>query len=1096
MNTDKSLLDLDTDPWCLYPFLKLLGPAVVASRNVLCCLFCSCITTNSCDDAMVENGRQCCGAALMCPLLCPFFWSIGFCVTNANITESISDFPTKFYCLQGLLCFRLSLCSFCCGYACNSCCCHVNAQDRAKDNDTGLHMLVRKKENNYLSNIFLFLGADSSIKNTKRETPLHRAVQGENFEMVDKLFNKRPGDLFEVDIEGKMAYEYIKDDQILSKYQNHVSMSLPIACKLGSIDRVRDILFENSNDTFKMGGLFNSLKFDDKTSLELACENKHVDIVRLILKQFENLIIQKLEIGNSLHIAFENDNFEIIFLLMNFRDTKFRILDKNKVGKTPFDYVSNKKLIIDVLSSDFVDFKILEFNSFELWFYILTLDEDKYLNNNNNNKGEIKKSEEVETSLETNLPLSRLSQIVHRYVTLYPSLAFARDKSNRVAMDIATGDNKEAIKSTTLWHGRYRLIERRPEHISATCIVFRAYDDAIIAESSSPLSTVDGNSTSRPVALKLMISKSQFLREIDSRAMNFDTEYVVNILSVHPTPQEARESWPETIVDVDINEVCLDISKLTKSVAEKMFCVSMPLADRNLWVCLKQERWTGTANAAKVRLIFAQLVHCVAHIHSRGVLHGDIKTLNIVRIGSDYRLIDFDAACIIGKDSIGSKYSTAYVPPEAIYADANNAIAFVKSETNRTVKNIPEYSLLMSHPSFDIWSLGCILYQMCSEDIKPLFQAGQDDNLSVSINDEDSLYALHEWSDAYKGSKLSKVLDMRARNLLSQMLSKDPLKRPNISRILAHPFISGNQKVPRMIGEAAKFQVFLSYRVRSDLQIAEEIYRKLEENGVSVWWDKKSLKPGEDWKDGFCAGLICSKIFVCLLSREAINSPTVSNNNFSVISESSPCDNVLLEHRLALELRSLGLIEKIFPIFIGDEDKKGVDGMGVEVVEHGKYFEEGCLPRASVSVVTSVEEELYAVMEKMSLGTPMESNKSVSSVLQDIISCQGGKIEGHRGSAIEDIVKVIVDATCDKLSLPDDGTLDELEKACDGGATEEVIEASSTTDMIGSTLDEEQLDDEGNNAGTLEYFRNEYERSRKEVLALRIENIELKAKIK
>ena len=32
------------------------------------------------------------------------------------------------------------------------------------------------------------------------------------------------------------------------------------------------------------------------------------------------------------------------------------------------------------------------------------------------------------------------------------------------------------------------------------------------------------------------------------------------------------------------------------------------------------------------------------------------------------------------------------------------------------------YDLLVAQPSFDVWSLGCILYQMCSPDVRPLFQ--------------------------------------------------------------------------------------------------------------------------------------------------------------------------------------------------------------------------------------------------------------------------------------------------------------------------------------------------------------------------------------
>ena len=102
--------------------------------------------------------------------------------------------------------------------------------------------------------------------------------------------------------------------------------------------------------------------------------------------------------------------------------------------------------------------------------------------------------------------------------------------------------------------------------------------------------------------------------------------------------------------------------QMTKAQAEKMFTLVMPLADRNLFVALKQERWAGK-NMEEVRHVFVQLVHCVEHMHEKGVLHADLKTLNIVRIGAQWKLIDLDAACVIGEEPVGHKSSSAYVPP-------------------------------------------------------------------------------------------------------------------------------------------------------------------------------------------------------------------------------------------------------------------------------------------------------------------------------------------------------------------------------------------------------------------------------------------------
>ena len=131
--------------------------------------------------------------------------------------------------------------------------------------------------------------------------------------------------------------------------------------------------------------------------------------------------------------------------------------------------------------------------------------------------------------------------------------------------------------------------------------------------------------------------------------------------------------------------------------------------------------------------------------------------------------------------------------------------------------------------------------------------------------DQKQMQLLYDWTDDYKKERLGKVLDPYARNLLSRLLMKDPLRRPHASQAIAHPFMSG-KRVARMIGEKAEYDVFLSYRVSSDLHHCKLMYEMLREKGLRVWWDKKCLPLGMDWEEGFCEGLIKSKTFVALLS--------------------------------------------------------------------------------------------------------------------------------------------------------------------------------------------------------------------------------------
>ena len=316
-------------------------------------------------------------------------------------------------------------------------------------------------------------------------------------------------------------------------------------------------------------------------------------------------------------------------------------------------------------------------------------------------------------------------------------------------------------------------------------------------------------------------------------------------------------------------------------------------------------------------------------------------------------------------------------------------------------KGDASYELLTAHPSFDVWSLGCILYQMCNEDVKPLFQGGREDNLVDDLKDDDNLFALAEWSPELKDKKLARVTDKIARNLLSQMLHKDPLQRPSLARVLAHPFLSEKQ-VTRLRGEKPKYDVFLSYRVATDAHHVESLYNLLVAKGLNVYLDKMCLLPGVDWEQGFIQGVVSSRAFVPLLSRDAINNPIEGKPNFSKLTLESPVDNVLLEYRMAVELQGLGLIEYLFPVFIGDID--------METKKYGHYYGSKCHPELPDVSIKSVEKKLCHHMESQAMGTPLVPDRTVKSIVDAITTCQGAFVVGALDQSFESIA-----ATIDKM---------------------------------------------------------------------------------
>lgn len=114
-----------------------------------------------------------------------------------------------------------------------------------------------------------------------------------------------------------------------------------------------------------------------------------------------------------------------------------------------------------------------------------------------------------------------------------------------------------------------------------------------------------------------------------------------------------------------------------------------------------------------------------------------------------------------------------------------------------------------------------------------------------------------------------------------------------------------------------KYDCFINYRVAADADLAEKLYLYLKTKGIHAFLDKKCLKNGEKWKDGFLAGkhlrdsfwltsfcVLCnltglknSKCFVALISKKALDRVRDKECDHT-------WDNVLLEYETALNVSS------------------------------------------------------------------------------------------------------------------------------------------------------------------------------------------------
>ncbi|NWV52603.1 NEK3 kinase, partial [Daphoenositta chrysoptera] len=146
---------------------------------------------------------------------------------------------------------------------------------------------------------------------------------------------------------------------------------------------------------------------------------------------------------------------------------------------------------------------------------------------------------------------------------------------------------------------------------------------------------------------------------------------------------------------------------------------------------------------------FVQMCLAVKHIHDKRVLHRDIKSKNVFLTQSGkVKLGDFGSARLLAHPMsyactyVGTPY---YVPPEI-------------------------WESLPYNNKSDIWSLGCILYELCT--LKHPFQANSWKNLILKI---------------CKGSydPLPSHYSYELHYLIKQMFKRNPQNRPSASTILA-----------------------------------------------------------------------------------------------------------------------------------------------------------------------------------------------------------------------------------------------------------------------------------------------------------------------
>ncbi|GKT83844.1 LOW QUALITY PROTEIN: serine threonine-protein kinase MPS1 [Colletotrichum tofieldiae] len=118
-----------------------------------------------------------------------------------------------------------------------------------------------------------------------------------------------------------------------------------------------------------------------------------------------------------------------------------------------------------------------------------------------------------------------------------------------------------------------------------------------------------------------------------------------------------------------------------------------------------------------VRYYWKEMLECVQAIHARAVVHSDLKPANFVLVKGRLKLIDFGIANAIQTDVTTNVYRESmagtvnYMSPESLMDSTQYAFTVIQNGHPYIPASGAPKVVKVGKPS-DVWSLGCILYQM------------------------------------------------------------------------------------------------------------------------------------------------------------------------------------------------------------------------------------------------------------------------------------------------------------------------------------------------------------------------------------------------